>query len=264
MATTQNEVSASAAAAPSAGDDPLAKLHKMSTTAGVASQQYVAVNNAAVLAVILGLASGLAILSPLFLICPLAGVIIALVAWQQIRNSNGTETGNLPIYLINLHGFRFFRLFDLPVHVAGLVLCLLFGGFVVAKEVTSRVSARGDARQMQAIADQLTQRLKAKDYNAAYEMFTTPFRQRVSLNQFKARWESMQQSGSLQSLTWNGVLPAYDSIEGGQSVAGIVSMAVSFADREGRFTFVFRKASEAWQLENIPELFPIERSQRRQ
>ena len=44
------------------GPDPLAKLHKMSTTAGVASQQYVAVNTSAVIAALLGVASALALL----------------------------------------------------------------------------------------------------------------------------------------------------------------------------------------------------------
>jgi hypothetical protein len=251
MATTHNEVSAPpAASAPAAaaeptGDDPLAKLHKMSTTAGVASQQYVAINTAAVVASLLGVASALALLSPLLLIIPAAGTVVACVAWRHIAGSNGTETGK-------------------SLAAVGLLLSLLLGGGIFGKEMADRVRARGDARQMQAIADQLTQRLKARDYDAAYGMFTTPFRQRVSLNQFKPRWESVQQSGPLQSLTWNGVLPAYESLEGGQSMAGIISVAVSFADREGRFTFVFRKSGEAWQLDNIPELFPIERPQRRQ
>src|SRR5205085_1507862 len=53
--------------------DPLAALHKMSTTAGVASQQYVAVNGAAVLAALLGFASALTILSPVLLVVPAAG-----------------------------------------------------------------------------------------------------------------------------------------------------------------------------------------------
>ena len=246
MATTHNEVSAppGASAADDMGQDPLAKLHKMSTTAGVASPQYVAISTAAVVASLLGVASALALLSPLLLIIPVAGVVVACVAWRHIADSNGTETGK-------------------GLAAAGLVLSLLLGGGIFGREVAERVHARNDARQMQAVADQLTQRLKARDYDAAYGMFTTPFRQRVTLDQFKVRWESMQQPGPLQSLTWNGVLPAYESV--GQSVAGVISMAVSFTDREGRFTFVFRKTDDGgWQLENIPELFPMERPQRRQ
>src|SRR2546429_5411940 len=82
-------------------DDPLARLHKMSTTAGVASQQYVAINNAAVIAALLGVASALALLTPTLLIVPLAGVVVAIVSWRQISNSNGTETGK-PLALLGL------------------------------------------------------------------------------------------------------------------------------------------------------------------
>jgi hypothetical protein len=165
------------------------------------------------------------------------------VAWRHIAGSNGTETGK-------------------PLAAIGLVLSLLLGGGIFGKEVADRVRARGDARQMQAIADQLTRHLKARDYGPAYDLFSTAFRQRISPDQFKARWEALQQTGSLQSVVWNGVLPVYETVEGGQGVAGVVSMAVDFQDREGRFTFVFHKSAEAWQLDNIPEVFPIERPQR--
>ena len=52
-----------------------------------------AVNTAAVLAALLGVASGLAIFSPLLLVIPGIAVIVSVIAWRQIANSNGTETG---------------------------------------------------------------------------------------------------------------------------------------------------------------------------
>jgi hypothetical protein len=248
--TTPNEPSApasaasAAAAAEAAGDDPLARLHKMSTTAGVASQQYVAINAGAVVAALLGVASALALFSSLLLVIPLAGIIVACVAWRHIANSNGTETGK-------------------PLAIIGLLLSLLLGGGIFGKEIADRIRAHADAQQMQAIADQFTQRIQASNYGGAYELFTPAFQQRVSPDQFKARWEALQQSGALRSLKWNGVLPVYESIEGGQGLAGVVSMAVDFQDREGRYIFVFRKAGDAWRLENLPDIFPIERAQRR-
>ena len=81
--------------------DPLSKLHKMSTTAGVASQQYVAVNTTAVVAALLGVASAMAMFSPLLLVIPVATVVVSIVAWRQIANSNGTETGK-PLAVLGL------------------------------------------------------------------------------------------------------------------------------------------------------------------
>src|SRR4051812_20788417 len=81
-----------------AGDeepDPLASLHKMSTTAGLTygGQEYVAVNVVAVVAVLLAVVGALALVGDILLVIPLAAVVCAIVALQQIRGSNGTQTG---------------------------------------------------------------------------------------------------------------------------------------------------------------------------
>src|SRR5687767_9055265 len=72
------------------GADPLAKLHRMSRTAGLGTQDYVAINVAAVVSALLGLASVLALVTSLLLVIPVAGVICGLVALYQIKDSNGT------------------------------------------------------------------------------------------------------------------------------------------------------------------------------
>jgi len=73
--------------------DPIAHLHKMSTTAGVGSQDYVAINNAAIVSVILGLCTALAFLGIPFLIVGAAGIVSGIIALLQIRHSNGTQGG---------------------------------------------------------------------------------------------------------------------------------------------------------------------------
>src|SRR5207248_1399492 len=73
--------------------NPLASLYKMSTTAGVGTQEYVAINGTSIAALILGVGSVVVVLSNILLVVPLAGVICALVAMRQIANSNGTQTG---------------------------------------------------------------------------------------------------------------------------------------------------------------------------
>src|SRR5215510_13989681 len=75
------------------GDDPLAHLHKMSTTAGLGTTEYVAINPLAVTAFFLGLASSLALLDNTLLAVPALALIIAIVALRQIFGSGGTQTG---------------------------------------------------------------------------------------------------------------------------------------------------------------------------
>src|SRR5688572_22362990 len=81
------------AGAPDTAAEHLAHLHKMSTTAGVTNQDYVAVNTVAIVAAVLGLASGLAFFGWLMLVVPLAGIVFAVVAIRQINDSSGTQTG---------------------------------------------------------------------------------------------------------------------------------------------------------------------------
>ena len=74
--------------------DPFAHLHKMSTTAGLGSGDYVAINGTAIAAILLGVCSALVLFNSLiFLLIPLLGVIAAIVAFKQISASNGTQTG---------------------------------------------------------------------------------------------------------------------------------------------------------------------------
>src|SRR5437762_797964 len=73
--------------------DPMTRLYKMSTTAGVGSQDYVAINNAAIVSVILGLCTALAFLGIPFLIVGAAGIVFGIIAIAQIRHSNGTQGG---------------------------------------------------------------------------------------------------------------------------------------------------------------------------
>src|SRR5438046_5220936 len=78
---------------PSSQDDPIAHLHRMSTTAGVGSQEYVAINNLAVIAALLGLGTALAFVHIFFVILGLAGIACGTIAMLQIRDSNGTQGG---------------------------------------------------------------------------------------------------------------------------------------------------------------------------
>src|SRR5689334_9364604 len=108
--------------APSA-DDPLAKLHKMSTTAGLGSGDYVAVNITAVVAAPVGPASMLARAANELLIIPVVGIVLGVIALRQIRKSNGTQTG-------------------MGIALIGLLLSLGIGGWVIASQATAYLSTR--------------------------------------------------------------------------------------------------------------------------
>jgi hypothetical protein len=223
--------------------DPLSKLHKMSTTAGVASQQYVAVNSAAVIAALLGLASGLAIFSPLLLIISVVGIAVAIVAWRQIRGSNGTETGLVAAGL-------------------GLMMSVGFGAGIGGKEYLDYSHSRDDGRKMDAIIQQVSTAIQSNQLEAAYQLFDSNFRQRVSLEQFKTKLQSMQlpgANGRIHSMAWNGILPQYEKTQGGDGLLGIVYGAIMFDAGEGRFTFIFDKTQTGWSLLNIVEIFPADR-----
>ena len=223
--------------------DPLSKLHKMSTTAGVASQQYVAVNSTAVVAALLGVASGLTLFSTLLLVIPVAGLVMAIVAWRQIGDSNGTETGK-------------------PVAALGLLLSLLIGGGVLAKELTESARNRANARLMDDTATKLCDAIKANQFTAAYDLFSANFRARIAFPQFEARLRAMQAprgNGRIRTMKWNGVTPVYEKYSGGAEVYGVISAVVVFDAGEGRFTFVYRKVDAGWQLDNVVEMFPAEK-----
>ena len=101
---------------PDSGADPLAHLHKMSTTAGLGTTEYVAINPLAVATVFLGLASALALLDNTLLAIPVLALIGAIFSLRQIARSGGTQTGK-------------------GLAVLGLLLAVGFSGIVLARSM---------------------------------------------------------------------------------------------------------------------------------
>src|SRR3954467_10146513 len=117
------------------GGDPLAHLHKMSTTAGLGTTEYVAVNGMSIVALILGVASALSLFANELLVIPGIAVVLAIVAFFQIRDSNGTQTGK-------------------GLAAVGLVLALAFVGLVGGRLMFQIIGNRSDE---QAINDPIAQ-----------------------------------------------------------------------------------------------------------
>src|SRR4051812_2754029 len=85
-----------ATAADSRQDPAMRSLYKMSRTAGVGLQDYAAINVFAVVGLLLAVASVLTLIFPdvdALLVIPIGAIVLCIIAFVQIRGSNGTQTG---------------------------------------------------------------------------------------------------------------------------------------------------------------------------
>ncbi len=220
--------------------DPLAKLHKMSTTAGLGSGDYVAVNITAVVSALFGLASMLARASNALLVIPLVGVICGILALWQIRKSNGTQTGQ-------------------GVAAIGLLLSIGIGGWVIASQATDYFSTRADEQQISQMIDKLGQTIKDQKYDEGYKLFGASFPSRVTPQRFSERLsvyhsdQAKQLWGDYESLKWNGHTEFQKDERTGELVASTVALGYfSKAEKDPlRINMFLRKMTTGWVIENV-------------
>jgi hypothetical protein len=221
--------------------DPFSHLHKMSTTAGLGSGDYVAINGTAIAAILLGVGSSLVLFNNLvFLVIPIAGVIAAMLAFQQISHSSGTQTGR-------------------EIAIIGLLLSLGFGGFYTGKTAYIAIHERSDQEQVVATVHKLCDLLKTNSYPEAYALCDERFRKRVPLAQFQAGWQSLTSSpyiGTIQSIDWNQVLALdIDPVSGAKLANGQMLMQAKPAEKL-RMNMGFRNDGSGWLIDQIPQMFP--------
>jgi len=182
---------AGAAAVPAGDVDPIARLHKMSTTAGVGSGDYVAINTMAVVAVLVALASALVFFtrSGATLLIPAAAIVLAVMAWVQVSRSNGTQAGR------------------------GLAaLAILIAAGVAATKVTlnwrSLVANAPDEKRVNTLIADLGKAIAADQYDKAYTHFTPEFQREHGLQEFSEKLKLFHQSsmGRVLSIEGNGVV----------------------------------------------------------
>src|SRR5208282_5545465 len=134
-------------------------------TAGVGTQDYVAVNVTSVVAVVCGLASLLAIASPVLLAFPVTGVCLSWMALRQIKKSNRTQTGR---------GLAFLGLW-----LSGIITAAIFS--------YQGLEAWHRHADQQAIADvsrKYGDLIAQKDYASAYALFDSDFQSRWGKQKF--------------------------------------------------------------------------------
>jgi hypothetical protein len=222
--------------------DHLQSLYKMSTTAGLGSQDYVAINNFAIAALVLGLLSFLVLFAGVLLIVPAAAVICAIVALRQIGNSSGTQTGKL-------------------LAVGGLVFGIGAVVFLFTQQAIHAAQRKGDEQKIAALVNDWGQKVVAGQLDAAYELMTPAFRHRISKTQFTDTLGLAQghpQLGKLLAVTWNGrVLFDETTSDRMQKATGILSFEFEKAEEPGRQQVNFMGIDGDWKIDDLPTMFPI-------
>ena len=229
-----------------AQDDPIGHLHKMSTTAGLGSGDYVAVNPTSIFAIVLAVLSAATLLDePVLLVLPLAGFIAAVVSLRQISRSNGTQTGS-------------------GLAITALLLSLAFGGFVLIRLATEGARTRSDRAAIGLIIQQLGENVKAGNFTGAYALFSPKFAARVDQATFSDKIKFMRDGpvyGKLKGADWAALAEFHtDESTGLRTAAAMIDLHFDKAD-DVPTEAIFRKVGDKWTFEDIPWIFPTPKPQ---
>jgi hypothetical protein len=223
------------------GKDPLSGLYKMSTTAGLGSADYVAINATSIVALLLGVASILCLIFGTgLLVVPVAAVICAVIAWRQISNSSGTQSGRI-------------------LAIGGLALALVFGGMQLVRSAQAAARQRADEAELNAVISTFGDAIKAHNYDAAYALFSEAFSRQVPKADFVQKWKPLENHptlGALKSVEGNGAFSfEFDSASDLRYAVTLLVLTFEKAQTPSRFDVVFRRQGDKWVIENIPTLF---------
>ncbi len=219
-------------------DDPIAHLHRMSTTAGVGSQDYVAINNLAVAASLLGLGTALAFVHIFFVILGVAGIAVGVIALTQIRNSNGTQGGKGLAWL-------------------GIVLSVLLAGAFAASAAAAWSREQEDRRQINQLIEGVGKAVMANDYPKAHSYYDEEFRKRWPLAQFESKWKEYQNPefpGPLKELSGNNQFSFWTNAAGKDLADTQAVVKFEKAPTSGRFVTRAQKMDGGWKIVSM-EIF---------
>jgi hypothetical protein len=226
--------------------DPFESLFKMSTTAGLGSAEYVAINGTSIAALLLGIASSLVLFqSMILLIIPVIGVICAVLAFRQIANSNGTQAGR-------------------GLAALGLLLSLGLGGYYVTRQGMAAIQERIDNAQLGSMISQFGSDIGKANYDDAYGMCDSRFTSRVPLPIFSERLKIMNNNpvlGPVKAMESNNLLKYdVDPVTGDRTCSGMAVITFGNVQGQDRVGMVFRNLDGKWRIDDLPNMFPQEQA----
>ncbi|HWE04442.1 MAG TPA: hypothetical protein VG326_18705 [Tepidisphaeraceae bacterium] len=233
-------------AAPSEGEatEALAHLAKMSGTGSAfGAAEYVAISPMSIVTLMFGFASALSLLVSLFLFIPLVGILCGLLALRQIRNSNGTQGGLIFVF-------------------SGMILCLLFGGAVSARQAVAAARTRRDTQQCADVLAKFGDEIKAQRYDVIYnDMTSDVFRDMVPLKRFRESLATVRVHpflGELQSVKWAGNPIDFEPVAGTDAKFAYAMMLLKFQKGQdpAREMIKLTDRDGSWKIEALPQLFP--------
>ena len=226
----------------------LSRLHKMSTTAGIATQEYVAINNMAIAAAVVGLATAVVLSGyTVFLVLAVAGVICGILALRQIRDSAGTQGGK-------------------GIAILGIALSLLFGGIGIAQMVLEARRERADAVLVaQAIKD-LGATLAAGEFKKAYESTDPVFQRTHPLTRWEQVFKGQAEAfGKLTKFEGNGIVQFTTLADG--TYTGVTMIVAQWEKRPGEdarlATYLTPDDSGKWRIYRIIQGFEDQQNRAR-
>jgi hypothetical protein len=226
-----------------AATEHLTHLPRMSPTAGVAATEYVAINNGAIAALLLGMASVLALMNITLGVLAILGVVIALISLRQINSSNGTQTGA-------------------GLALAGLFFAVAIGSYVGSSTFIQDYARREDKQAIAALCEKFGKALSERRYDDAYSMFSMRFRSQVSRVDFVSKMRGEQdmldrgaalgQIGPIVEVTWNGLIAFNADYDAGTFVADSgIELHYKNTPSTNPLPAVFRKVGDTWYFETI-------------
>jgi hypothetical protein len=225
----------------SAETDALAHLHRMSTTAGLGSQEYVAINVTSIIAVLFGVASLLAVASPVLLVFPVVGVILSVAAIRQINHSNGTQTGK-------------------GLAILGLLLSGLITAGILSYQVLQEVRQRDDQAAISALCVKYGDLLNEHKYAEAYDLFDAAFQARVGKPAFISQLTATQNQTLMPPISgasWNGLATFQPEDDGTVIAESMIKVEFKNTPGDARMQAQFRRGTDGvWLIESVPDQFP--------
>jgi hypothetical protein len=220
--------------------DPLASLHKMSTTAGIVSADYVAISNLAIGAAVLGLATALSIVWLELALLAVAGVVLGILALRSIRNSDGTLTGR-------------------GIALAGIILSVVLAAAGGIAAYVREAALRPDKQAVNKCLTDLGNAIIKSDYDAAYQLFDPDWQKAVKNEVFEQgllAFQHPQTLGKITSFEPNDRFMFYSA--GGSSICN-TRARVHFKNSRAEITISFalrQQADGRWKIVFFDEVFP--------